>query len=134
MRLSLILILFSLVFSACKEDDNPLTGHSGNPPGESDSAIIVDQTGKRWDVTHAVEVYGFAKENFNYGLGLDAIKPIDFPRSIREGNSEYPRPHSEQPVIGLIINDDIRAYPVNILSSREIVNDLIGGSDVAVAY
>ena len=37
-------------------------------------------------------------------------------------------------VIGLIIGGDTRAYPINVLSRHEIVNDVVGGTPVAVTY
>ncbi len=38
------------------------------------------------------------------------------------------------PVIGLEINGDARAYPLRILTWHEIVNDTVGGVAVAVTY
>ena len=40
----------------------------------------------------------------------------------------------EELVIGLSINGDSRAYPINILSRHEIVNDVVGGKPVAVTW
>ena len=37
-------------------------------------------------------------------------------------------------VIGVSINGDARAYPVPILSNREIVNDTVGGVPIAVTW
>jgi hypothetical protein len=37
-------------------------------------------------------------------------------------------------VIALEINGDARAYPINILSSHEIVNDVVGGQPVAITW
>lgn len=37
-------------------------------------------------------------------------------------------------VIGVSINGDARAYPVPILSGREIVNDTVGGVPIAVTW
>ena len=37
-------------------------------------------------------------------------------------------------VIGVSINGDARAYPVAILSGREIVNDTVGGTPIAVTW
>jgi len=39
-----------------------------------------------------------------------------------------------EPVIGLVINGDARAYPIRILMWHEIVNDTVGGVPVAVTY
>jgi hypothetical protein len=37
-------------------------------------------------------------------------------------------------VVGVSINGDTRAYPVAILSGREIVNDTVGGVPIAVTW
>ena len=37
-------------------------------------------------------------------------------------------------VIGVAINGDARAYPIDILSSHEIVNDVVGGKPIAVTW
>jgi len=39
-----------------------------------------------------------------------------------------------EPVIGLIINGEARAYPLSVLTWHEIVNDTVGGTPVAVTY
>ena len=37
-------------------------------------------------------------------------------------------------VIGVSINGDSRAYPLNLLSRHEIVNDTVGGKPIAVTW
>ena len=39
-----------------------------------------------------------------------------------------------EPVIGLSIDGDARAYPLRVLTWHEIVNDTVGGTPVAVTY
>lgn len=40
----------------------------------------------------------------------------------------------EERVLGVVINGDARAYPINVLSAHEIVNDVVGGEPVAVTW
>jgi hypothetical protein len=40
----------------------------------------------------------------------------------------------DEMVIGVEINGDRRAYSVPLLSSHEIVNDVVGGKKVAVTW
>jgi hypothetical protein len=40
----------------------------------------------------------------------------------------------QEPVVGLTIDGDARAYPLRILTWHEIVNDVVGGMPVAVTY
>ncbi|MCY4064057.1 MAG: DUF3179 domain-containing protein [Chloroflexi bacterium] len=66
------------------------------------------------------------------GVPRDGIPPIDKPvfdpvRSIR-GLSD------QSPVIALSINGDARAYPLEVMTRHEIVNDVVGDVPVAVTF
>jgi hypothetical protein len=63
----------------------------------------------------------------------DGIPSIDDPKfiSIQEANN---RLEDSELVLGLSINGDVRAYPLQILLWHEIVNDKVGGVPVAVTY
>ncbi|MDZ7844020.1 MAG: DUF3179 domain-containing protein [Anaerolineales bacterium] len=39
-----------------------------------------------------------------------------------------------EPVIGILLGGEARAYPVRLLSHHEVVNDLVGGEPVAVTW
>lgn len=52
------------------------------------------------------------------------FKPVDQIKNIK----------AKEPVIGLEINGDARAYPLQILMWHEIVNDVVGGKPVTVTY
>ncbi len=65
------------------------------------------------------------------GPPRDGIPPIDEPRFVPAAKAELaPR----EPVIGLAIGDDARAYPLSVLIWHEIVNDTVAGVPVAVTY
>jgi hypothetical protein len=66
-------------------------------------------------------------------LPKDAIPSIDRPRfySIQEADAEY---EPDEVVMGVEFNGDARAYPVGLLSSHEIVNDMVGGRPIAVTW
>lgn len=80
----------------------------------------------------------FSKTSIDYseimdgGPGKDGIPAIDTPqfRSIKG----YGNLTETEPVIGLVINGDARAYPLQVLMWHEIVNDTVGGMPVAVTY
>ncbi len=63
----------------------------------------------------------------------DGIPSIDSPKfiSIDEGDKFL---LDSDKVVGININGDIRAYPLQILVWHEIVNDNVGGTPVAVTY
>jgi len=65
------------------------------------------------------------------GPPKDGIPSIDDPEF--EPRDEVDLPDNE-PVIGLTLNGEAKAYPLRILMWHEIVNDEIGGVPVAVTY
>ena len=82
--------------------------------------FIKDNTGKNWDVTHAVNKYGFVPENFQFGLGPFAIRPILEPKMLNPEENGYPGNNEDFLVIGTTFNNDTRAYPLHVLSQHEV--------------
>ena len=66
-------------------------------------------------------------------LGKDGIPSIDNPRFVGPGEADQQMLSYER-VLGVSINGDHRAYPLNMLSRHEIVNDTVGGVPVAVTW
>ena len=66
------------------------------------------------------------------GPPRDGIPPIDDPRF--EPLSAAGRLADTEPVVGLVVGDDARAYPLRVLMWHEIVNDTVGGVPVAVTF
>ena len=66
-------------------------------------------------------------------LARDAIDAILDPRFVRGAEAEAQVVASSR-VIGLSINGDHRAYSTAQLSSREVVNDTVGGVPVVVTW
>ena len=66
-------------------------------------------------------------------LGKDGIPSIDNPRFVGPGEADQQMQSFER-VLGVSINGDHRAYPLNMLSRHEIVNDTVGGMPVAVTW
>lgn len=66
-------------------------------------------------------------------LPKDGIPSIDDPKfaTVREAD-KFMSP--DEMVIGVNINGDRRAYSVPLLSSHEIVNDVVGGRKIAVTW
>ena len=63
----------------------------------------------------------------------DGIPSIDNPKfmSVKEADKIL---EDSELVVGLSVNGDIRAYPLQILVWHEIVNDNVGGVPVAITY
>ena len=67
------------------------------------------------------------------GPPRDGIPPIDSPKFVGpEGAS--PWLDDQEPVLAFQVNGDARAYPLQILTWHEIVNDVVGGVPVAVTF
>ncbi len=66
------------------------------------------------------------------GVRVDGIPALTNPRMIPAAAATYLIP--EEPVFGLSIHGDTRAYPLRILDWHEMVNDRVGGVPIALAY
>ena len=83
------------------------------------------------DFTKASVDFGEIFSGFAGGTGKDRIPSIDAPKFEPVAEVDLP---DREPVIGLAIGDDIRAYPLRILTWHEIVNDVVGGVPIAVTF
>ena len=66
-------------------------------------------------------------------LGRDGIPAILEPEFATRAGGVAQMDSSER-VIGVSINGEHRAYPLNLLSRHEIVNDIVGGKPIAVTW
>jgi hypothetical protein len=64
-------------------------------------------------------------------LDRDAIEPIYTPKFVSPADAEL---RTDEIVMGLVINGDVRAYPTGLLRAREMVNDEVGGTPVLVTW
>jgi hypothetical protein len=63
---------------------------------------------------------------------LDGIPALDRPARISAADADYLL--DDDLVFGIAINGEARAYPLRILGWHEMVNDVLGGVPVALAY
>ena len=66
------------------------------------------------------------------GPPKDGIPAIDRPKFVSVAETRHLK--DAEPVVGLVLKGEARAYPLSILIWHEIVNDVIGGVPVAVTY
>lgn len=66
------------------------------------------------------------------GVKVNGVPALDYPLVIKADNAKYLL-DSDQ-VYGAVINGEARAYPLRILGWHEIVNDVVGGIPVSLAY
>jgi hypothetical protein len=64
-------------------------------------------------------------------LPRDQIQAIDDPKFVPASLADLP---DDEPVIGLCVGDDARAYALSLLDTREIVNDVVDGMPVCVSW
>jgi len=66
------------------------------------------------------------------GVPVDGIPALDRPKMIAAGAADYLL--DSDLVFGVEIEGDARAYPLRILGWHEMMNDVVGGQPVALAY
>lgn len=66
------------------------------------------------------------------GPSKDGIPSIDNPSFVGPEDADFL--NSGDPVFGVALNGDVKAYPQKILAQHEIVNDRLGDLPVAVTY
>ena len=66
------------------------------------------------------------------GVVKDGIPALDNPNMLPAAQADYLEPW--EPVFGIAINGDARAYPLRILDWHEMANDVVGGVPVSLAY
>ena len=85
-----------------------------------------------WETDFSLHTIDYS-EVFSGGVGRDGIPPIDNPRfEPVAAVNEWLAPL--EPVIALEVNGVAKAYPLQILTRHEIVNDEIGGVPVTVTF
>ena len=88
--------------------------------------------GVRWGIAWDLRII----KDFRELIGIsprDGIQSIDAPKfeTVDAADSIY---RDDSPVIQFEVNGDARAYPLDILTWHEIVNDIVGGVPVAVTF
>ena len=153
-RLPVLLLAFPLIAVACAsgtDDAGPVGTASGNPSDASQSAqgdgpIVVEQIQSTPpDVTvSGLTIAGGGSiegapaplidlnELRSGGPPPDGIPSIDEPKFLTPSQVDFLE--ENEPVLALDIDGDVRAYPVQILTWHEIVNDTVGGVPVSVTY
>ncbi len=119
------IVLTALVFTAVGSAGKGWAG----VVREGQRIYIVDRTGERWDVTQAATL-GFNPYGFQYGIGRDAIRPLDDSR-LADGKAELA---ADTRVIGVRNGPDAHAYVVRTLTRHEIANTDLGDAPIAAAY
>lgn len=65
-------------------------------------------------------------------IPVDGITPLDHAPAVPAAAATYLVPN--EPVYGVVVNGEARAYPMRILDAHEMANDTLGGVPIALAY
>ncbi len=141
------LALFATACSTPTEADSSGDSASdgGSPSisyeGEGFEVEQIESTPKREDFTSALhnpvadglpEPLVDPTEIQSGGPPPDGIPPIDDPKFLEADDVDFLE--DNEPVLGLEINGEARAYPIQIMIWHEVVNDTVGGDPVTVTY
>jgi hypothetical protein len=66
------------------------------------------------------------------GVGLGGIPELNDPARVPAVEADWMV--EDEIVLGVVVNNDAVAYPLRILARHELVNDTIGGEDLALVY
>jgi hypothetical protein len=66
------------------------------------------------------------------GVPLDGIPSLDDPAHVSAESADYLAPG--EPVLGVWLNGEARAYPLRILDWHELANDRVGDVPIAITY
>ncbi len=66
------------------------------------------------------------------GVRVDGIPALMYPRLMSEDETPYLQ--DDEPVFGVALNGQARAYPLRIVNWHEMANDTVGGMPVSLVY
>ncbi len=98
----------------------------------SDAAAAPERWRAEWPRTDFSKASVDLAEILSGGPPKDGIPSIDDPRFVPVAEADHLAP--QEPVVGLAIDGDARAYPLRVLTWHEICNDVVGGAPVAVTF
>ncbi len=137
-------VLLSLVAAACGADGGADSKSSadGTGPGDATAEPVTQVASTdREDVPSALDDPRDASfraplidpdEVRSGGPPPDGIPPIDDPRFLPVDGVEFLE--DDEPVLALEIDGEARAYPLQVMTWHEIVNDTVAGVPVTVTY
>ena len=83
-----------------------------------------------WDTDFSLHTVPYSQ--IRYVIPRDQIPSIDAPKFVAPSEAAWLK--DVEPVVSLDIDGDARAYPLQILTWHEIVNDTVGGVPVSVTF
>ena len=129
----LFLFIVTIVVSCTETAENVIVSTPQDTTVDK-VVVITDRTGRKWDISYAFNHYKMDPSQFYYGLGPNAITPIQNPKFFNSGDQGRPTNTNNNVVIGVNFRGEQRAYPLYVSKSHEIVNDDFSGVPVTIVY
>ena len=131
--ISPILLLLSSLLAACvpAAAQNADVGPTGTRSVEENAVISPEPTNTAIPVEGEYEGSRFDEFIFQDALPFDAIRPVYNPEFVPADEAPFVE---EELVMGVSINGESKAYPVSVLSFREMVDDELGGLPILVTW
>jgi hypothetical protein len=127
--------LLALGLAACAGAAATTPDHEEPTPGQPTAADTPDLRGAAEPLPGNLDDSVFHEDNQTYSINQilprDGIRPIYEPEFKPADEAEL---GPDDLVMGIEIDGDARAYPVGVLRSREMVNDVVGGTPVLVTW
>lgn len=98
-------------------------------PGAADKRLVQYRGTSSFDLRNAIIP---ANEIRSGGVPKDGIPALTNPPSVAAKDAAYLKARDR--VVGVVLGEESRAYPLKILAHHEIVNDRLGGIPIAVTY
>jgi len=128
MKQALFALLLAAVVAGCGSGGSSSAGASRDSPLSAGELQELSAGWKTDFARHTVPLREFQSG----GPGKDGIPALDRPRFVRTAEASFLR--QREPVIALTLAGRARAYPLQILTWHEIVNDVVAGVPVAVTF
>ena len=114
-----------------QQDHPEFPAHSGFAALLADLYVGLDPQFSRFlrpDIAHDIRL-----EEITWGgVKVDGIPALDDPARLLAADASYLNP--DDVVFGAVIGGQARAYPMRIIAWHEMVNDVLGGVPVSLAY
>lgn len=96
------------------------------------AAVLAQEAGRQDSQQQVENPLEFNPVKGRVGLRWKPIADAPFIRAAEVTDQVAP----EELVLGVVVNEQARAYPINMLSgpSREIINDMVGGRAIAATW
>ena len=138
MRIAILAAGAALVTSAAFADDDAIPNLHGRPIIEEQDSTYLwagedDDGDVEWfDMTDAT----VDPHRFQFGIGKDTIPSVDAPEFVESDDPLLAERGvtGETMVLGVVIEDIARAYPVDLMDMHEVVNDEFNEKAYAVLW